>query len=850
MKLNFTLFLTFLSLVFSNQAQAQSACNGLTYCPAIGDSGLEWIESFEMGSINNVSGNSTGYGDFTNLSTDITIGQFVNLTCTPGYPGGSFNEVFQVWIDFNSDGDFDDTGEQIFESGQTQVAVSGSFLVPAGAVVGSTAMRVRMDYIAINTPCENGGFEDGEVEDYCVNILAGSGCNQSLLSISDITDTDALASWPAVTGAESYNVRFREVGAPMWTTVNTTTPSITLDLQGCMVYEAQLETVCSGGVSSDFGPISEFLTFGCGNCLDFAYCPIENANTNNAHIENVTLNTLNNTSGDDQGYGNFTGPTVTSLEQGLSYNITTTVVNDGYAYDQWYTAYIDFNADGDFDDPFELVMNSGQSLTDLAYTHNFPVPPTAVVGASRLRVIVQNFNFNDLPTEPCVNFLNGEVEDYCIEITEGSGCYLPLETAVIDNLGDSLVIEWENGLIAESFSIQYREIGSPTWIEINDITGNSYVLADLDECTNYEFQIKTNCVDMSTSWSSTISIKTFGCGACFDFSYCESFATNSNDDFIGGVNFGTMDNVSGNNGGYIDFADDFSLTVRPDSTYSLILTPEWPGFTYNVAWSVHIDYNADGDFDDANELIFSADASQDVQTADITIPIDAAFGLTKMRVSMREGIISAPCDNWTFGEVEDYCISILPTVLPCLLPQNLDTTNVTDQSVEMIWEMDQYELAIGYIIRFKEVVETDWMEFSVNFPTYTAYNLTLCTDYEFQVRTVCPQDFSEYTESFIYKTSCTSSTEDLSNLENINALNVYPNPFSERIVIDFELKKSSDIIINLTNLNGQLLQVQKLNNLGEGQHHTEFQPAGLAPGMYLIQVATEDEVVIRKVVKE
>lgn len=602
MKLKFTLLLTLLSLLFNNQAQAQSACNGLTYCAPLGDSGLEWIESFEMGSINNTSGNSNGYGDFTDQSTDITKGLFESFTCTPGYPGSSFTEVFTVWIDFNSDGDFNDAGEQIFQSEQTQVAVSGSFLVPADAVVGNTTMRVRMDYLSANDPCENSGNQDGEVEDYCVNILAGNGCYLSLLNISDVTETTALASWAAITDAESYNVQFREIGTMAWTTINSVTASTTIDLLECTLYEAQLETVCAGGVTSGYGPIVEFITFGCG--------------------------------------------------------------------------------------------------------------------------------------------------------------------------------------------------------------------------------------------------------ACYDFSYCEAFANSSAFDFIGAVSFGSMNNVSGDNGGYIDFSDDFGLTVRPDSTYDLVLTPEWPGGIFDVAWSVYIDYNADGDFDDANELVFSALASGDIQTTTVTVPLDATFGLTKMRVIMRESVVSEACEIYTWGEVEDYCITILPSVLPCLVPLNLDTTNVTDQSVEMIWEMDQYELAIGYIIRFKEVVETDWMEFSTEDPTYTAYGLTLCTDYEFQVRTVCPQDFSEYTESFLYSTSCVSSTEDLTKSENINALNVYPNPFSDQISVDFELKKSSNVTIKMTNLSGQLLQLQELDNLGEGNHHAEFQPTGLAAGMYIIQVATEDEVVIRKVVKK
>jgi GEVED domain/Secretion system C-terminal sorting domain/Fibronectin type III domain len=845
MNLKFTLLLTLLGFVIQ-QTPLLAQCNAFTYCTSSGGTPDEWIGSFELGSINNVSGNNSGYANFTNLSTVITLGQTYNLTCTPEYDDFTYTEVFQVFIDYNSDGDFDDADELIFDSGGVTAAVTGSFTVPVTAIPVTTALRVVMRFAAANGPC--GTFTFGEVEDYCVTIDGGNGCFTAPMVINDITDSGATANWFDVPTAESYNFRYREVGGSLWIETNLNGNSFAMDLEGCTVYEAQVETLCPNGLSSGYGPSVEFLTFGCGNCLDLTYC----VNTNpfvESYIETVSLNTLNNTSGNNNGIADFTGPVVTSLEQGITYDITTTQGFQGFNFGVWYTAYIDFNADGDFNDPFEKIMDSNEQLVDLSYTSNFPVPPTAVVGTTRLRVFVQNFA--GIAADPCASFFNGEVEDYCVEITEGTGCYLPLETAVIDNLGESIVIGWETGLSVESFSIRYRTIGAPTWTTITNIPGIAiiYEIMDLEECTDYEFQLMSLCGGTSSPWSNSYPFKTFGCGACFDFTYCEAMANNSNDDNIETVIFGDLNNTSGSNGGYINFEDQFGVTYFIDSTYNMVLTPNWPGFMFQVAWRVWIDYNADGDFEDPNEMVFEAPASTNVQMTTITIPSDAVFGLTKMRISMSEGFMSTPCQSFTFGEVEDYCITISPIVFPCLVPENLDVMSATGNSADLVWEPDQYETAIGYIVRYKLVDETEWeQEVSTNDPNYPLFGLEFCKDYEYQVRSVCPQDISEYTESFEFNT-CLTGTEEEVLSQSISALNVYPNPFTDRIQLDFELQKASNISVQLFNLNGQLVQALQSDNLSSGAQRIELVANDLSAGMYLIQLATEEDVIIRKLVK-
>jgi hypothetical protein len=80
-----------------------------------------------------------------------------------------FKEGYAVWIDFNSDGDFDDAGEQVWTSGTTNSSsVSGTFSIPASATIGATRMRVSMKYNETPTSCEL--FPYGQVEDYTVNI--------------------------------------------------------------------------------------------------------------------------------------------------------------------------------------------------------------------------------------------------------------------------------------------------------------------------------------------------------------------------------------------------------------------------------------------------------------------------------------------------------------------------------------------------------------------------------------------------------------------------------------------------------------------------------------------------------
>ncbi|OJJ17628.1 hypothetical protein BKI52_27590 [marine bacterium AO1-C] len=188
-----------------------------TYCSSQGTNvSYEYINSVAIGSINNTSQSDNGYGDYTSLSTNLTAGGSASITITPGFPrGSSYNESYKVWIDFNRDGDFADAGEEVFSQSSSS-AVSGSISIPAGAVSGTTRMRVSMRYNSAPASC--GNFTYGEVEDYSVNITGGSGISSANTQTGPVTESQT-------------NPQIVEASFDLNTYPNPTTKEVNVNLQ-------------------------------------------------------------------------------------------------------------------------------------------------------------------------------------------------------------------------------------------------------------------------------------------------------------------------------------------------------------------------------------------------------------------------------------------------------------------------------------------------------------------------------------------------------------------------------------------------------------------------------------------
>ena len=170
------------------------------YCETEGNAPWsEWISNVNFISIDHDSGKDL-YGDFTTQATYASTGETYPIVLTPGFSFTQYNEFWNVWIDYNQDGDFEDADELAFSTNSTSTNVTGNISIPSTATLGITRMRIAMKRDAAAGPCEI--FEKGEVEDYTVIIQGGS----PVLTISCPTDITISAAPGANNASVIWNL--------------------------------------------------------------------------------------------------------------------------------------------------------------------------------------------------------------------------------------------------------------------------------------------------------------------------------------------------------------------------------------------------------------------------------------------------------------------------------------------------------------------------------------------------------------------------------------------------------------------------------------------------------------------
>ena len=146
-----------------------------TVCISTGNS--DWETSTTrvvFNTIDNSSGKSGGYSDYTDISTSVKADEVHELTIQVN-TDGNYTLNTLVWIDWNQDCDFDDENEE-YDLGtaldvedETTTLSPLSVTIPSGALLGSTTMRVSTKYLTDPTSCMTD--EDAEVEDYTIEVI-------------------------------------------------------------------------------------------------------------------------------------------------------------------------------------------------------------------------------------------------------------------------------------------------------------------------------------------------------------------------------------------------------------------------------------------------------------------------------------------------------------------------------------------------------------------------------------------------------------------------------------------------------------------------------------------------------
>ena len=356
----------------------------------------------------------------------------------------------------------------------------------------------------------------------------------------------------------------------------------------------------------------------------------------------------------------------------------------------------------------------------------------------------------------CGNETSGYSRSYLFKT---DGCCIPPENIRVTQVSiDRIRIEWGALFAAKSYEINFRESGvnNPQLIT----TQNNFIeFTDLTICTNYEFQVRTICENLTTDFSNLQTISTTGCGSCTDVAYCETKGE-FDDEWIANVQLNTLMNESALDDGYGDFTG-LSTELNTLESYDITIKIGYDGFPFNENIQVWIDFNQDGEFDVETETVIDLD--EDVlneYTGTITIPADAKPGLTRMRIAIKwrggaDPSKPKPCGTFDFGEVEDYCVNITRTALPCFVPDGIALLDSPINDIAIL-EWNAATGALTYNYRYRIQTTTDWIEKDTDDPSAIFLTgLEKCRTYEFQTQSLCDSMLvSEFSPSFIFQSSC------------------------------------------------------------------------------------------------
>jgi hypothetical protein len=199
-----------------------------------------------------------------------------------------------------------------------------------------------------------------------------------------------------------------------------------------------------------------------------------------------------------------------------------------------------------------------------------------------------------------------------------------------------------------------RVVGATTWTDFTGRTTTSLSLTGLTASTNYEWQVRTNCSGSSSAYSASVNFST----PSSSVTWCASRGNNNQYEWIDLVQIGSINRTSSREtNGYLNTG--LSTNLLRGSSQTIKYSAGFSSTGYTEYWKVWIDWNRDGDFLDAGELVVDRTSSSSATlSSSFTVPSTAVLGQTRMRVSMSDASQNSCSNPFNYGEVEDYTVNI------------------------------------------------------------------------------------------------------------------------------------------------------------------------------------------------
>lgn len=211
---------------------------------------------------------------------------------------------------------------------------------------------------------------------------------------------------------------------------------------------------------------------------------------------------------------------------------------------------------------------------------------------------------------------------------------------------------------ASSSALRFRPHNSgQSWQQLAAID-SLFVLPLLDSCLLFEYQLQSHCLrGDSSDWGLLHFFRSEGCPACSPQQYCNMQGLQNTFDWIERIRLGQYEQQTGNNGGY--FWQD-SLVLHWPIGQAIPFEVE-QGDLYQESLRIWLDLNGDGDFEDADELLYQGQFNgSNLLFGQLYLPQQAQPGPSRLRIALRWNQYPELCQQHQNAETEDYCVYLTP----------------------------------------------------------------------------------------------------------------------------------------------------------------------------------------------
>jgi len=600
------------------------------------------------------------------------------------------------------------------------------------------------------------------------------------------------------------------------------------------------------GYINDLGETQDYIVNVLANPA-YPYCPpsytVDCSSYAPSYISNFTFNTINESSGCSNNISLSTA--TTTVYAGQTYNFTTTYNGVGML-----AIYIDFNQDYDFSDSGELVFSNVTQA--FGHSGSFTIP-SILTSTYRMRVMQTyslDANVFSFPSDGCGYVgMYGETQDYNINVIkqrrrydyflcsrastymnaelpsgytglwtniDGAGTIITptSPTTQIKNLtiGSSGTFLWNitNGIdsLVDTFII--NRAGAPTNVSVTNVTPTTATFEwnSTVDTDSFSVRITENCTVSGAgqnfkvpgnvrSWTAT------GLKGCTN--YCVKLrsqcSANSNSAFSAPASFNTTGPVA--------------CKVVNGYTVSGV-----QGCTYNVSW--------------ANGCV-TADSFR-VRYRSGTNPFVSSPFTTGNNINLNLGV-----GTWEI-RIQTWCngvaVGLSPagsyyTISNCSLPYAVSLSQNSGCNYKIAWE--NCGTSDSFRVRYRTGANAYANSpFTIN----NFINLNLAPgSWDFRIQNWCGNAVAGLTNPYNFNIA---SCRIAGIQENVSNLVLFPNPTSDKSLLNFTSEVDGDYSLIITDLSGRILRTSN-GTAVTGENTTEILVDGYAKGVYFVGLTLNGE---------